>query len=47
MDLFIGVILFLLPGIRGYSNWQFYEYTFLVLIYGYIIYLHHKKSTDN
>jgi hypothetical protein len=44
MDIVIGVIFVLLPGIRGYSNWQIYEYALLLLIYGYIVYLHHKKT---
>ena len=43
LDIIVGVILILLPGIRGYSNWQIHEYALLLLIYGYIVYLHHKK----
>jgi hypothetical protein len=43
LDLVVGVIFILLPGIRGYANWQIYEYALLVVIYGYIVYLHHKK----
>lgn len=44
LDIVVGVIFILLPGIRGYSNWQIYEYALLLLIYGYIVYLHHKKT---
>jgi hypothetical protein len=44
MDILIGVLFILLPGIRGYSNWHFYEYGLLLLIYSYIVYLHHLKS---
>jgi len=43
LDVVIGVIFILLPGIRGYSNWQIYEYGLILLIYGYIVYLRHKK----
>ena len=43
LDVVIGLIFILLPGIRGYDNWQIHEYALLVLIYGYIVYLHHKK----
>lgn len=42
-DVIIGLVFLLLPGIRGYTNWQIHEYALLVLIYGYILYLHHKK----
>jgi hypothetical protein len=45
MDIVVGVIFILLPGIRGYSNWQIHEYALLLLIYAYIVYLHHKKKT--
>jgi len=44
MDIGIGAIFILLPGIRGYSNWQVHEYALLLLIYGYIVYQHHKKT---
>lgn len=44
LDIMVGVVFILLPGIRGYSNWQIYEYALLLLIYGYIVYLHHKKQ---
>ncbi len=47
LDIVVGAIFILLPGIRGYSNWQVYEYALLLLIYGYIVYLHHKKNTIN
>jgi hypothetical protein len=43
LDIIFGVIFILLPGIRGYANWQIYEYSLLLLIYAYIVYLHHKK----
>lgn len=42
-DTMIGLIFILLPGIRGYSDWQIHEYGLILLIYGYIVYLHHKK----
>jgi hypothetical protein len=41
-DIVVGAIFLLLPGIRGYSNWQIHEHALLLLIYGYIVYLHHK-----
>lgn len=45
LDIVVGVIFILLPGIRGVENWQIYEYGLLLFIYGYIVYLHHKKMT--
>jgi hypothetical protein len=44
MDIVVAAIFILLPGIRGYSNWQIHEYGLLFLIYAYIVYLHHKKT---
>jgi len=43
MDVIIGMVFILLPGIRGYANWQIHEYGLIILMYGYIVYLHHKK----
>lgn len=43
LDIVVGVVFILLPRIRGYKNWQIHEYGLLLLIYGYIVYLHHKK----
>jgi hypothetical protein len=40
----VGIIFIVLPGIRGYSDWQIHEYALLLLIYGYIVYLHHKRT---
>jgi len=45
LDIVVGVIFILLPCIRGYSNWQIHEYALILLIYGYIVYLHHKRTT--
>jgi hypothetical protein len=45
MDIVVGVFFILLPGIRGYSNWQIHEYALIFLICGYIVYLHHKRTT--
>ena len=42
-DVIVGVLFIFLPGIRGYANWQFYEYALILLLYGYIVYLHHQK----
>lgn len=42
-DAAVGLIFILLPGIRGYANWQIHEYLLILLIYGSIVYLHHKK----
>ena len=47
LDIVVGAIFILLPGIRGYSDWKIYEYALLLLIYGYIVYLHHKKPQSN
>jgi hypothetical protein len=43
LDVIVGLIFILLPGIRGYANWQIHEYGLIALIYGYIVFLHHKK----
>ena len=43
LDMLVGIIIILLPGIRGYANWQIHEYVLIALIYVYIIYLHHKR----
>jgi len=43
LDVVVAAILILLPGIRGYSNWQIHEYLLLLLILAYIVYLHHKR----
>ncbi len=43
LDVIIGVLFILAPGIRGYADWQIHEYALIILIYGYIVYLHHKK----
>jgi hypothetical protein len=47
LDIIIGAVFVLLPGIRGYSDWKIYEYALLLLIYGYIVYLHHKKQPSS
>ena len=44
MDIVVAVIFILAPGIRGYSDWQIHEYAFLLLMYMYIVYLHHRKK---
>jgi len=43
LDLLLGAVCLLLPGIRGYSNWQIHEFALLFLIYAYIVYRNHKK----
>jgi hypothetical protein len=47
LDIVVGVIFILLPGFRGYANWQIYESGLLLLIYMYIVYLHYKKYDLN
>ncbi len=44
LDVVIGLIFILLPGIRGYANWQIHEYALILLIYAHIVYQHHKKK---
>ena len=44
LDILVAVVFILLPGIRGYADWHFYEYGLLLVIYIYIVYLQHKKS---
>jgi hypothetical protein len=43
-DFFILVAFALLPGIRGYSDWHYYEYLMIAFFAGYTIYRHHKKN---
>ena len=43
LGIIVGAIFILLPGIRGYSDWQIPEYALLLLIYGFVVYLHHKN----
>jgi hypothetical protein len=43
-DFFILLVFALGPGIRGYSEWHFWEYLMIAVIAGYILYLRHKKS---
>ncbi len=38
IDVLIIVVLVLLPGIRGYSNWSAYEYMFILIPIAGIIY---------
>lgn len=44
LDIVVALVLILLPGIRGYSNWQIHEYLLLFLIFAYVVYLHHFQS---
>lgn len=40
------LVLLLLPGIRGYENWRWYEYLMILLIIAGIIY-RWKKDSDS
>ncbi len=44
-DLITAVILILLPGIRGYSNWRIDEYALLAVIFILVVYQNHRKKT--
>jgi len=46
-DLVIIAIAALLPGIRGYENWNWIEYLVLILMLVYILYMRHKKSANS
>lgn len=37
-DIIFIVILLLIPGIRGYSNWMWYEYLFILIVIAAIVY---------
>ena len=37
-DIIFIVLLILLPGIRGYYDWVWYEYLFLALMVAWLIY---------
>lgn len=37
-DIIFIILLILGPGIRGYNNWAWYEYLFLVLMVAWLIY---------
>ncbi|MDY6930051.1 MAG: hypothetical protein SWN10_23630 [Pseudomonadota bacterium] len=37
-DIIFIVILLLMPGIRGYSNWMWYEYLFILIVIAAIVY---------
>ncbi len=43
-DLLIALFAALLPGIRGYTNWQPYEYGALIFLSGFAIFLRHKMK---
>jgi len=43
-DFFIVLAFALLPGIRGYSDWNLGEYLMIAVIAGYIVFLRHKKN---
>jgi hypothetical protein len=37
-DIIFIVLLLLMPGIRGYSNWIWYEYLFILIVIAAIVY---------
>lgn len=43
VDIVVGMVFLLLIGIRGFSDWKFHEYALFVIIYGYIVFLRHKR----
>jgi hypothetical protein len=43
-DFLIVVLFAILPGIRGYSNWQIHEYLIIAVIAGIILYHRHTKT---
>jgi len=38
IDIIVIIILILIPGIRGYSNWHWYEYLLIFISIALIIY---------
>lgn len=45
-DIAAIVLLALLPGIRGYDNWQVHEYLFLLLVAAWIVYRRISKISN-
>ena len=37
-DVILIILLLIMPGIRGYRNWELHEYIFLLVVIGLIIY---------
>jgi accessory gene regulator protein AgrB len=37
-DIILIVVLLLMPGIRGYRNWMWFEYLFILIIIASIVY---------
>lgn len=45
-DLLIVMLFAILPGIRGYSNWQIHEYLLWVFLAAALIFTWHKKIAN-
>ena len=43
LDILVGSVFILLPGIRGYSEWQIHEYALLLVVLVIFVIRNHKK----
>jgi hypothetical protein len=43
LDVLVGIVFILLPGIRGYSEWKIHEYALLLLVFVIFVVRNHKK----
>ena len=44
LDILVGIVFILLPGIRGYSGWQIHEYALLLVVFIIFVIRNHKKT---
>ena len=44
LDVLVGLIFILLPGIRGYDGWQIHEYALLLVVFIIFVIRNHKKT---
>ncbi len=42
VDVLLIILFILLPGVRGYDDWAWYEYALMAFILVYILYLRHR-----
>ena len=43
LDILVGIVFILLPGIRGYSEWKIHEYALLLVVLVIFVIRNHKK----
>ncbi len=47
LDVLVGIVFILLPGIRGYSEWKIHEYGLLLLVFVIFVVRNHKKNKSD